>query len=565
MSLAVVYSRSLDALQAPQVNVEVHLANGLPSFTLVGLAETEVKESRERVRAALQNSGLTFPHNKRITVNLAPAELPKESGRFDLPIALGILAASGQIDAARLEQFEFAGELSLSGELRPVRGALALALGVRKMQVKRALILPLASAQEAALVDGVAVHAAAHLLDVVRWLVEPGDGSCVAIPQAALLRPEAVRVLPDRFFHMLLIGRTGVGKTTLIETMALQDMRNGHGLCVIDPHGDLYDRLYGEMPEKRRADLIALDLTQRDQAFGYNPLRRVAPHLIPLAAGGMLSAMKKMWETEWGVRMEHILRNALFALIEFGHATLPDVLRLITDDAFRKDVLRRVSNEQVRLFWEKEYPKYNPRYRQEAIAPIQNKIGAFLADPRMRRLFTEGKNELSLRRAMDDGKVLLVNLAKGKLGDDTAGLLGAFLVSTIALAAFSRADSAETDRADFFLYIDEFQSFTTPAVVDMISGLRKFRVSLALGHQHLSQLTPDVRHAVLANAGTLITFRVGPEDALLLAREFDGVFDPTDLLNLPNHDAYWKLMIDATPCRPFSGTALPPVALPRRE
>ena len=365
----------------------------------------------------------------------------------------------------------------------------------------------------------------------------------------------------DRFFHLLLIGRTGVGKTTLIETMALQDINAGRGVCVIDPHGDLVKRLVARVPLSRYPDLIHLDLPSEKQPFAYNPLRRVAPAFIPLAAGGLLSAMKKMWEGEWGVRMEHVLRNALFALIEYGRATLPDVLRLLTDDAFRAEVLRRVANEQVRLFWTNEYPKYNPRHRQEAIAPIQNKIGAFLADPRMRRLFTEAPTELSMRRAMDGGKVVLINLAKGELGDDTANLLGAFLVSTIALAAFSRADSAVTDRRDFFLYIDEFQNFTTSAVVGMVSELRKFRIALTLAHQHLAQLEPDVRHAVLANVGTLISMRVGPEDALVLGREFDGVFDETDLVNLPNHNAYWKLMIDGAPSRPFSGTTLAPQEL----
>lgn len=362
----------------------------------------------------------------------------------------------------------------------------------------------------------------------------------------------------DRFFHMLLLGRTGTGKTTMIETMAIQDIRAGRGMAVIDPHGDLVERLVRAVPLERFPDLIHLDLTRPDQPFRFNPLRKVSAEKLPLAAGGILDAMKKMWRHEWGVRMEHVLRNALFALLEYGKATFPDLLTLLADDAFRAKVLRAASNQQVIHFWTTEFAKYNPRYRQEAIAPIQNKVGAFLADPRLRRLFTEAPNELRLRRAMDEGRILLVNLAKGELGDDSAGLVGALLISTIALAAFSRSDTEEHARSPFFLYVDEFQNFTTLSVANMVSELRKYRVGLVLAHQHLAQLEPEVRHAVLGNVGTLVSFRIGPEDAAVIGKEFDQVFDESDFLNLPNHDIMVKLMIDGAPARPFSGTTVAP-------
>lgn len=365
----------------------------------------------------------------------------------------------------------------------------------------------------------------------------------------------------DRLFHTYAIGKTGTGKTTLLETIALQDMMSGRGVTVIDPHGDLAERLVAQIPPWRERDLIYLNAPDLSQPYGYNPLRRVQTDRIPLAASGLMEAFKKLWDEAWGVRMEHVLRNTLYALIEFGDATLPDILRMLTDTTFRKQVLARVKNDQVKAFWTKEFPKYNPRYQQESIAPIQNKVGAFLADPRLYRMFTSPQVDIHFRKIMDEGKILIVNLAKGRLGEDSANLLGALLVTTLGLAAFSRADVEEDKRSDYHVFIDEFQSFTTLSVANMVSELRKFHVGLVLAHQHLYQLEPEVRHAVLGNVGTMISFRLGPEDARIFAREFEPVFAPHDLVNLPNHDIYLKLMIDGTPSHPFSATTLDPVIL----
>lgn len=365
----------------------------------------------------------------------------------------------------------------------------------------------------------------------------------------------------DRSSHVYVIGRTGAGKSTLLETLAIQDMQQGRGICLIDPHGDLAERLITSIPEHRQADLIYLNAPDAGQPYGYNPLRRVHPSRIPLAVSGLLEAFKKLWDEAWGVRMEHVLRNTLFALIEAGDYTLPDILRMLSEERFRTEVVRKVKNEQVRQFWTEEFRGYNPRYRQEMIAPIQNKVGAFLADPILRRILTAAPTPLRFRSIMDEGKILVVNLAKGRLGEDSANLLGALLVTTVGLAAMSRSDAPEGARRSFYVYIDEFQSFTTLSVANMISELRKFGVSLTLAHQHLQQLEPDVRHAVLGNAGTLIAFRLGVEDAAIIGKEFEPLFQPLDLLSLPNHDIYLKLMIDGEPSRPFSATTLHPSAL----
>jgi type IV secretory pathway TraG/TraD family ATPase VirD4 len=279
---------------------------------------------------------------------------------------------------------------------------------------------------------------------------------------------------------------------------------------------------------------------------------------IALAASGFLEAFKKLWPEAWGVRMEHILRNVLMALLELPDATMHDILRMLSDQRFRREVARSLRNETVRTFLEKEFERFSFGYRADGAAPIQNKVGAFLADPLLNRILTAAPEDLHIRQIMDEGKVLLVNLAKGRMGEDSSSLLGALLVTTIGLAAYSRADVPASSRRDFFVYVDEFQTFTTLSLANMLAELRKYRVGFTIAHQYLHQLEPDIRHAVLGNAGTLISFRVGAEDAPYLAREFRGRFTEIDLVELPNHAIYITLMIDGTPSRPFSATTLPP-------
>ena len=361
---------------------------------------------------------------------------------------------------------------------------------------------------------------------------------------------------PDRFSHMYAIGKTGVGKSTLLELLARDDLAARRGLALLDPHGDLADRLHDVVPLSLRHRVTYLDATAPTQPFGYNPLRRVRDDKIPLAASGLLETLRKLWPDAWGVRMEHVLRNSLYALLEQDGSVLPDILRLYSDPPYRRQVARSVRNDVVRAFWTTEFEKYPDRYKLEMIAPIQNKLGALLSDPTLRRILVAPKVDLHLRELMDGGGVLLVNLSKGRLGEDSSNVLGGLLISTLGLAALSRADAPAHERPPFFVYIDEFQSFTTLAFVNMLAELRKYGLGLTLAHQHFHQLEADVRHAVLGNVGTLIAFRVGAEDAHYLAQEFQPVFGVIDLINLPNRHFYLKLMIDGSPSRPFSARTL---------
>lgn len=360
----------------------------------------------------------------------------------------------------------------------------------------------------------------------------------------------------DRLSHMYAIGKTGSGKSTMLENMALQDFKAGRGFALVDPHGDLVEELADRLQKIDPERVVYLNAPDAWQPYGYNPLRRVRDDKIPLAASGVLETLKKIWPDAWGVRMEHVLRNSLYALLEREDSTLPDILSLYSDEDFRKSVVRSIRNEVVKRFWEEEFENYPPRMKAEACAPIQNKLGALLSDPTLYRILVKPTIALSIRRIMDDGLVLLINVSKGRLGEESALVLGSLVVSTMGLAAFSRSEAEPASRRPFIMYLDEFHNFTTLMLANMMSELRKYGVGLVLAHQYLHQLDTEILHAVLGNAGTIVSFRVGPEDAVILAAEFQPTFDVLDLLNLPNRSIYLKLMIDGAPSRPFSANTM---------
>jgi hypothetical protein len=360
----------------------------------------------------------------------------------------------------------------------------------------------------------------------------------------------------DRRSHLYILGKTGTGKSTLLETLLRQDVQAGRGFALLDPHGDLVEKVRDFIPAERLPDLIDFDVPNLQQPLGFNPLVTISPAKRSLAAAGLLEVFKKLWPESWGPRLEHILRNALLVLFDQPHATLTDVLRLLDDKRFRQQAAGTTANGQVRDFWLHEYERYPARFQLEAIAPIQNKVGAFLSDPVLQRILTQPKSSFKLRSIMDEGKILLVNLSKGRLGEDTASLLGSLLVSRIGLAALSRAETPEAERKDFFLYLDEFQSFTTLSLATMLSEARKFHLGLILAHQYLTQLDLKVRDAIFGNAGSMIAFRLGLADAELLAKEFYPEITASDLVNLPNYHIYLKLMIDGQVSKPFSAETI---------
>lgn len=363
----------------------------------------------------------------------------------------------------------------------------------------------------------------------------------------------------DRRRHFYAIGKTGMGKTNLLENMAIQDIRNGHGVAFVDPHGDTAEKLISMIPSDRLDDVIYFNPADQDFPLAFNVMEKVAPEFRPLVASGLIGVFQKLWADSWGPRLEYILRNALLALLEYPGSNLLGVMRILVDKNYRKRVASKITDPVVRSFWVDEFPQWNERVLQEVISPIQNKVGQFLTSPVIRNVVGQNKSAFDLRTIMDEKKILIMNLSKGRIGEDNSALIGAMIITKIQLAAMGRVDTPEEDRKDFYLYVDEFQNFATESFANILSEARKYRLNLILANQYITQLDETVRDAIFGNAGTIVSFRVGAFDAEFLEKEFEPVFMMNDIVNLPKYNIYLKLMIDGIAGDAFSATTLPPI------
>jgi CxxC-x17-CxxC domain-containing protein len=364
--------------------------------------------------------------------------------------------------------------------------------------------------------------------------------------------------LDDRRKHMYVIGKTGMGKTVMLSNMAISDIENGFGLAFIDPHGESAEHLLDFVPEKRLKDVIYFCPHDTEYPIAFNPLESVGEEQRNLVASGILEIFKKIWPDVWSARMEYILNNCLMALLEYPNSTLLGIMRLLTDKDYRDRIVSGLKDPVVKSFWVNEFARYHDKFQVEAIAPIQNKVGQFLTNPLVRNIVGQPKSSFNIRQIMDEGKILIVNLSKGRIGEVNSALLGAMLVTKIQQAALSRADIPESERRDFMLYVDEFQTFATEAFATILSEARKYHLCLIISHQYIGQLPESVKAAIFGNVGTFVVFRVGAEDAEWLEKEFAPEFMANDLVNLAKYNIYLKLMIDGITSKAFSAVTLPP-------
>lgn len=367
--------------------------------------------------------------------------------------------------------------------------------------------------------------------------------------------------LPDRRYHMYAIGKTGTGKSTLIENMAIDDIRKGRGVAVFDPHGDTVKNILKSIPSYRVNDVVYFNPADREHPVAFNLLENVDPDLKNVVASGLVGLIKKIFgDISWGPRLEYILRNVILGLLDYPDSTMLSIMKVLSDETYRKHVVSKITDPVVRDFFINEFEKYDPKFRTEAIAPVQNKVGQFLSSSTMRNILGQPHSTVDIEAIMNSGKIILCNLSVGEIGEDASALLGGMLITKIQLAAMRRSTVPEADRKDFYLYVDEFQNFATESFAVILSEARKYRLNLFLTNQYIAQMPEAVRDAVFGNVGTMISFRVGPQDGDVVAKEFAPTFELNDVINLANYHVYIKMSIDGVTSRPFSATTMPPTA-----
>ncbi len=370
----------------------------------------------------------------------------------------------------------------------------------------------------------------------------------------------------DRSRHVYVIGKTGMGKSTLLENMAVQDIQSGNGLAFIDPHGSTAEKLLEYIPEERVDDVLYFAPFDVDYPISFNVMEDVGEDKRHLVLDGLMSAFKKIWVDAWSARMEYILGNTILALLEFPDSTMLGINRMYTSKDYREKVVDFVKDPLVKAFWTQEFAGYTDRYAQDATPAIQNKVGQFTANPLIRNIVGQTKSSFDLRELMDNRKILIVNLSKGRVGEQNANLLGSMLITKIYLAAMSRADQSQEKLnalPNFYLYVDEFQSFANESFANILSEARKYKLNLTIAHQYIEQMSEEVRAAVFGNVGTMAAFRVGSYDAEVLEKEFAPQFTSEDMVNLGFAQIYLKLMVDGISSAPFSATTLPPIPTPQ--
>ncbi|AHB41028.1 hypothetical protein P148_SR1C00001G0221 [candidate division SR1 bacterium RAAC1_SR1_1] len=363
----------------------------------------------------------------------------------------------------------------------------------------------------------------------------------------------------DKFRHMYIMGKTGTGKSTLISNLIASDMQAGNGLCLLDPHGELVDTVLEYIPSHRINDVILFDVADSDFPIGFNLLQADTEEERNLVASGVVSTFKKLFGNSRGPRLEYILRNIVLSLVDYPNATLMHILRMLTDKNFREEVVSCVKDSVVLKFWNNEFNKRNDKQREEAAGPITNKVGQFLSSKLVRNIFGQPRTKLNLRKAMDEGKIILVNLSKGRIGEDNANMIGSLLVTKFQIDAMSRADIPAHLRREFYLYIDEFQNFASESFTTILSEARKYKLALIVANQYISQLMPEIKDAIFGNVGTTVCMTIGSDDASQMTSQFKNMAEVNDLISLPKYTAYTRLMIDGISSDPFSMKTLPPI------